>query len=162
VGERELATLVQGPYAKLPTSNMGKDDMKPTKKTKLVIGLVLAIIVLGVLFKDTLDSKLAYDEATITTGCVIEFCIGHNKADAMETVKIVLAKGSAELRYKNRNFPVTHSPDDMSHEELLNDDLWTLSVKKKFGFGRNYYLYFDGGVIVRIDVAKYGPLYFDF
>ena len=134
--------------------------MKPSKKMKLIIGLILAIIVLGVTFKGVLDRKLVFEEVTITTGCMIEFCIGDSKEEVVETVKVVLAMDNVKLVYKNTNTP-THSPDDLNYEKLLKDDLWTIIVEEKFGFSKFYYLYYDGNILSKIDIAKYGPFYID-
>ena len=129
-------------------------------RNKLVIGLILTAIVLGIFFKDTLSRKLVYDETTITTGCMVEFCIGDSRTEAIKTVKVILALGNVELWYKNTNIP-THSPDDLNYDKLLNDNLWTLRVRKKLGLRWSYYLYFEGDVTSKIEITKRGPFYFD-
>lgn len=134
--------------------------MRSPNRIKLIIGLILAVGVLWIVFKDTLVKKLVYDEITITTGCMIEVCVGDSKAEAIETVKGVLDMGNTELWYKATNIP-THYPDDLNYEKLMSDDLWTLFVRKRFGIISAYYLYFDGNNVSKIKVVEYGLFYFD-
>ncbi|MBL1431667.1 MAG: hypothetical protein COA60_009225 [Robiginitomaculum sp.] len=134
--------------------------MKAPNRIKLIIGLILAVGVLWIVFKDTLFKKLVYDEITITTGCMIEVCVGDSKTETIEAVKAILDIGNTELLYKVTNIP-THSPDDLNYEKLMSDDLWTLFVQKRFGITSAYYLYFDGNSVSKIKVVKYGLLYFD-
>ncbi len=160
--------------------------MKRSKKLKLFAGLTIAIIVLCFVFRNVLDRKLVFDEITFTSGCEKEFCIGDNKEKVIESVKAVLATDNAKLIYKYTDLPTklsvelrreillkegvelyyqnslrAISPDDLKRDILLKNDLWTLFTRGKLGFNRTYYLYFEGGVLFKVEVRKQGPLYFD-